>query len=356
MTERRAAGGSHPGRVRVRQLVAKRSGTSPPARPRDGSPAKTWMATNKIFAFPSPLHSDGDGDGLQAVVRSERRRRLSILRNRWDRAVSTLLTRSSNNDEEAGTAIPKGDGNGAAAWSAALSATWFDRLVISHLEPSRAYHTVVHLEEMFGYADLYLSDSTDSVVDSEEDEAIVTLATFFHDAVYDARSASNEEESAKLFGSFASEVRRGEARRGVAAETTDAQVARRHGRIEGRVADCILATQSHSVTVSAEEESDATLLAFFLDADMAVLGKDPRAYDSYCGLIRREYEFVDRDVYCTRRAEILEGFLAKGDVYGTGIMSRALEERARDNLRREVRMLRGGIIPYEFPNGKGGET
>jgi len=93
---------------------------------------------------------------------------------------------------------------------------------------------------------------------------------------------------------------------------------------------------------------------------MSVLGKSKLAYDSYASLIRKEYRHVPHDVYCERRAEILESFLVSHDpnipssgdlsarrtIFATQCMMAALEWRARENLRREIDSLRNRVIPH----------
>eukprot|EP00567_Pseudictyota_dubia_P013527 CAMPEP_0197446618 /NCGR_PEP_ID=MMETSP1175-20131217/11527_1 /TAXON_ID=1003142 /ORGANISM="Triceratium dubium, Strain CCMP147" /LENGTH=106 /DNA_ID=CAMNT_0042977765 /DNA_START=306 /DNA_END=623 /DNA_ORIENTATION=+ len=82
---------------------------------------------------------------------------------------------------------------------------------------------------------------------------------------------------------------------------------------------------------------------------MSVLAKEPGAYDVYAGLIRREYVHVDKDVYCSKRAEVLTSFLQNGrPIFACEAMREAgLEERARKNVEREVRLLKEGVIPGE---------
>ncbi|CAE8599036.1 unnamed protein product [Polarella glacialis] len=63
---------------------------------------------------------------------------------------------------------------------------WWKTLRDRHGEAQRAYHTLSHLEEMFGYFDVHLASITDT--------AAVSLAIFFHDAVYDPRAGSPQNE------------------------------------------------------------------------------------------------------------------------------------------------------------------
>ena len=139
--------------------------------------------------------------------------------------------------------------------------------------------------------------------------------------VYDPKSGTNEEDSAKLFEEFCSDC-----------EIDD--------ELKVRVVRYILATKQHTAT-----EDDACA-QFLLDIDMAVLGKQQEAYLEYASLIRREYSFVDHDVYCAKRAEVLKGFL-ENPIFGTRVMKDAFEEQARANLMAEIESLERGVIPGE---------
>jgi predicted metal-dependent HD superfamily phosphohydrolase len=214
----------------------------------------------------------------------------------------------------------------------AVSVRWFERLWSLHTnDPKRHYHTIVHLWEMTTYLMLLVKANDLSCCDGGNSEGGITeqqrnamfLATFFHDAVYDPKSSTNEEDSALLFQEFASESGLDGA----------------HPSTTQRVTQFIIATKHHHVA-----DSNPIDLALFLDVDMAVLGKDPNAYKSYAGLIREEYRHVPRDVYCAKRADVLEAFLQQPRIYGTPRMRQTLETQARDNVRAEIAALRNGII------------
>jgi predicted metal-dependent HD superfamily phosphohydrolase len=110
--------------------------------------------------------------------------------------------------------------------------------------------------------------------------------------------------------------------------------------LESFVTQLILATKKHEVSAD-----NPPCLALFLDLDMAVLGKEMPAYLKYASLIREEYAHVPHEVYCEKRADILENFLTQDQIYGTQAMLEAFEQRARDNVAREIGTLRRGQIP-----------
>lgn len=237
----------------------------------------SWMACNQDFVFPE-------------TGEEERASRMKKLKAHWDTATAEAMKHSD--------------------------ASWFnDKIVKMYSEQGRYYHTLVHLEEMFGY--LEQSD----YIDIGADYQALVLAIFFHDVVYDPKSATNEEDSAKLFEAFCSNV-------GIEDE------------LKSRVVRYILATKQHTAT------EDNACAQFLLDIDMAVLGKQQDAYWKYAALIRREYSFVEHDVYCEKRAEVLKGFLEQ-PIFGTKVMKDALEKQARENLEAEIESLERRVIPGE---------
>lgn len=200
---------------------------------------------------------------------------------------------------------------------------WFQRLWDMHTNYTRHYHTAVHLLEMCNLLDIVMETTSGSSEKQVLDRKSILLAIFFHDAVYDATSSTNEEDSAKLYLEFDKSV------------SVDTALAT-------KVYDWIIATKTHQASVAAANDPS---LQLFLDLDMAVLGKTAPAYLEYARLIRCEYQFVPKDTYCDKRSIVLQSFLQQDKIYGNPQMREALEQRARDNLRSEIRLLRRGIIP-----------
>src|SRR4051812_4725387 len=67
---------------------------------------------------------------------------------------------------------------------------WHRRLIAAYEEKSRHYHNLRHLEECLAELERAGAQATFP--------ARVAMALWFHDAVYDSHSASNEEDSARL--------------------------------------------------------------------------------------------------------------------------------------------------------------
>ena len=140
------------------------------------------------------------------------------------------------------------------------------------------------------------------------------LAIWFHDAVYDPRAADNEERSAQLAQAWLGAVR---------AEPA----------LVDAVGRLILATKKHDASLHA----DAALL---VDVDLSILGQPPARFWEYEAQIRGEYSWVLPDVFSVKRAEILDGFLARARIYQTDDFFHRLEAQARINLKSSVGRLR----------------
>ena len=141
----------------------------------------------------------------------------------------------------------------------------------------------------------------------------VELALWFHDAIYDATAADNEERSAALAKECLTA-----AGRSVLGQT---------------VAALVMATKLHNANVG----SDAALV---VDVDLSILGQNERRFAEYEAGIRAEYAWVAQKVFNTKRAEILQGFLKRQRIYTTEHFWRKYEVPARRNLERAIKSLR----------------
>lgn len=286
----------------------------------------------------------------------------TTLETEWNRALRALLQASgalkasTNNDD---------------TWTA-TSGKWFQQLYQQHTESGRYYHTAVHLWEMLQYLKVLetkdggegkeVSQESTSSACGPAEGAILRLAIFFHDAIYDPKSSRNERDSMELLDKFWKDLEQQE-QIGEVFGTPKARA------IHSRISTLILATEKHQVleeavvipttgAVNPGEESEHTsvsvccswslveLQKVFLDMDMAVLGKEAKAYQAYAALIRSEYAHVPKELYCSKRAEILQGFVNRpSPIFLTDLMQEALEETARSNLRAEIKTLQEGLIP-----------
>jgi predicted metal-dependent HD superfamily phosphohydrolase len=306
----------------------------------------SWMVKNTIF----------DNDDLN-IISSTWDARWEFLKDYFQRIAKDLPANGSANTIE-------GDEDGMDEIKNVIT-TWKEKIHQTMTEPPRYYHTHMHLEEMLGYMDAFIfyrgaslqqtngwhrneSEETNNYNDEtiHTIRATMTLAILFHDAIYDPKSDTNEEDSALLFCTFASELTQ-------AIHTVKERLRPVHSLNPftlstsvfhfDRVKKYILATKYHNTSTT-----DDPVLAVFLDADMAVLGKVAAAYDVYAGRIRREFIHVDRCLYCRKRAQVLSSFLSNESIFSSPYMKDAFEVQARENLLREINLLIRDIIPGEI--------
>jgi predicted metal-dependent HD superfamily phosphohydrolase len=175
-------------------------------------------------------------------------------------------------------------------------------------EPHRTYHCVAHLAAVLSTVDEHagLADDADAV----------RLAAWYHDAVYDPRSADNEERSARLAAGELTGL-------GVPAERVH------------EVVRLVRLTRAHDVR---PEDRNGALLA---DADLAVLARPPAEYDRYARAVREEYAHVPEPLFRDGRAAVLRHLLALPELYRTVPDRSERTARARANLSRELHDLGG---------------
>lgn len=179
-----------------------------------------------------------------------------------------------------------------------------DDLLHRWSEPHRHYHGPGHL--------LAVLEALDRLVPGGP-PLTVALAAWFHDAVYDGVPGADERASATL------------AERLLTAHLPAADVA--------EVARLVMLTESHD---PARDDVDGALLC---DADLAVLGGPPGAYDRYVDQVRRDYAHVDDDAWRAGRSAVLRQLLARDPLYRTARGRMLWQDAARANLRRELAAL-----------------
>jgi predicted metal-dependent HD superfamily phosphohydrolase len=179
--------------------------------------------------------------------------------------------------------------------------------------PSRAYHNLDHIADCLLQFDEHSHLASDPVA--------LEFAIWFHDIVYDARAADNEERSAAAAERFLSAT------------------------IFGRsVGDLIRATKHHV----APGTPDAALLC---DIDLSILGRSPGEYDAYARAIRQEYSWVPLAEYVKGRIRVLESFLGRPSIFALEDLEGSLGESARANLLREIGRLAdaGCVTDLDLP-------
>jgi len=159
-------------------------------------------------------------------------------------------------------------------------------------EDNREYHNLAHVQDCLNKLDYW-----PTTVPNRE---AIELAIWFHDVIYDPKRADNEEASAALMSHL------------------------------------IL---DHALEADATEE-------IMCDIDLSILGSSQsHKYMNYAHKIRQEYAWVDEEVYCKKRAQVLENFLNRGELYQTPYGKRRWGPLAIKNIQKERKMLLSGQAP-----------
>ncbi len=168
-------------------------------------------------------------------------------------------------------------------------------------EPHRRYHDLRHIANMLHHgAPLGLTEEQ-------------ITAIWFHDAIYDPMSKTNEIDSAALAVELLTQAGWDEA------------------RIK-TVEQIVLDTQTHRPMIE-----DSKLV---LDLDLATLGGTWENYVAIGKRIREEFMVVPEEDWNSGRAAWLRGMLAKDQIYWTD-WGKPLEAEARRNLSRDLELLEG---------------
>jgi len=149
------------------------------------------------------------------------------------------------------------------------------------------------------------------------DVDIIKQAFWFHDAEYghggDPAAPSNEEASAQMWlGSYL-------------------------GQEMGDAAELIRATDHFQ-----EASITHRLKDVLLSVDLAILGQDDEVYQNYARAIRQEYIHLPDAKYREQRGSALAHLSRKaqeGQLFGNAYFSDQYNERAIDNMQREMERL-----------------
>lgn len=181
------------------------------------------------------------------------------------------------------------------------------KLVAAWSQRPPGYHVLQHLDE-----GLVLVVRWGAPLLSPTDLAILVLAWWFHDAVYDTHSSMNEEMSAVL----------------AELELASVGIPLQHC---ARVAQLVRATDHRTSVAPGDLVTD-----LLLDIDLAILGAPAARFDEYEAQVAAEYGWVPPDAYAEGRAKVLTHFRAlafaePSTLYRTEA-GRTLLAQARANL------------------------
>ncbi|TGK47638.1 hypothetical protein EHQ16_02565 [Leptospira kanakyensis] len=193
-----------------------------------------------------------------------------------------------------------------------FSQSLWEEIKTRYSESHRSYHNLNHIYQMLG--------EFENIKTKLKDPEMVLFALYYHDLIYDPKSKTNEEESAKI------------------AETKLEEL----GITKERIEIClhhILATKSHRL-----DEKYHSDTKYFLDMDLSILGSDEEEYLEYTKNIRKEYSAYSDEDYRKGRIQVLRHFTETVRLFQTDVFFDQYEMRSRHNLKSEIHSLQKGEL------------
>lgn len=180
-----------------------------------------------------------------------------------------------------------------------------EEIIHAYSQPARHYHNLVHIASLLKLSDRY--------ADHLSDKPVVDFAIFYHDIVYDVPGNDNEGESAAV------------------AEKRLGKLNVQEEKIK-EVKAFIEATKTHELS----EVRNIEDLKYFLDFDLSILAADWDEYLIYTKNIRKEYSIYPDILYYGGRGSFVKTTLQKEHVFHTDLFRSVFENKARQNLQREL--------------------
>jgi predicted metal-dependent HD superfamily phosphohydrolase len=185
----------------------------------------------------------------------------------------------------------------------------YKRLLETYLEHHRNYHSIKHIVNSL--------DELEKAKHLMDNPNQVEFALWYHDRIMKKMSRVDEERSVEMAFKVCKN-----------AELSDQFIE--------KVKNLILITKHHGTPTTKDEK-------FMADIDLAILGKSPEEFDKYEEAIKKEFSWVDPEIYRVNRIAVLERFLDKeyGEhIYHTDFFRQKYEDRAKRNLERLINKLK----------------
>ncbi len=182
----------------------------------------------------------------------------------------------------------------------------YEMIVTMYANPPRAYHNLDHIGDCLTFYDGV------RMLAGDRDE--IEFALWMHDSIYFPMRSDNETRSIDAAGMVAALLGCPPA-------------------FVGRVRELIAVTQHDEPPFDA----DSGIMA---DVDLSVLGGTEEAYERYRLSIRAEFGEVRDELFNEGRRAFLERMLDREYIYSTLFVREAIEDRARENLERELGRFR----------------
>lgn len=180
-------------------------------------------------------------------------------------------------------------------------------VIHSYSEFYRVYHTIEHIEHGLGLLE--------EVRDLCLDYSLMVYAWWYHDYIYIPNTANNEDISADK-------------------AAFDAKLLGFSDDLITKIYGMILSTKHNKVHAISNDEQ------IIHDVDLAILGSDEAMYHRYMIQIEDEYSMFSKEEYNTGRLKVLEYFFNLENIYCTEYFRDNCQERARNNLVKEMEIIK----------------
>ena len=174
-------------------------------------------------------------------------------------------------------------------------------------ESHRIYHTGNHICHCLAGFD---SIDTDLAQTSKD---IIELSIWFHDAIYDIAASDNEAQSARWFSSLADN--------------------KLNPDIIDAVNRCIL------FTTHQDKPADQCSL-YMVDVDLSGFGQDWEGFSADGRKIREENNHLDDEAFVDGQVKFMNRLLNRSCIFYTEYFNTRLENRARQNIIRQLEIYR----------------
>jgi predicted metal-dependent HD superfamily phosphohydrolase len=196
-----------------------------------------------------------------------------------------------------------------------------DYILSAYGEDHRSYHDETHIAGMLELLDNYKPTAVRP--------DIITHAILWHDVVYTTRDKEgqyrpdvlNVQDSAEAFRTHICDMKEDD---------------------QNAVSAMIMATAEHQIPQmdDVHYKGFAHDAGLFLDFDLSVFATSWENFQNNSHAIRREYNWIDKDIFCQARADILEKFSERDILYHVIPDRDVWESKARENITRSVHTLR----------------
>ena len=184
---------------------------------------------------------------------------------------------------------------------------YWEDIKFEYSKKSRYYHNLEHIHKML----IQLETIKGEIANLPE----IKFAIWYHDIIYKSTKKDNEEKSAAF------------------AKNRLKSFSFNKNSIK-KVEELILSTKKHNVILNQNQDN-----AYLLDLDLSILGSNWETYKNYTQQIRKEYKIYPDFMYKSGRKKVLQHFLERDTLYFTKTYKIQFENKARENIKRELETL-----------------